>query len=41
MTARRRRRNPPGFDPLPWIVGGVLAWAAYKLYQTVSNQPAS
>jgi hypothetical protein len=37
MARRRRRRNPSGFDPVPWVIGAILAGAAYELFKTISS----
>lgn len=31
------RRNDGGFDPVPWIVGAILAGAAYELYKVITG----
>jgi hypothetical protein len=32
----RYRRND-GFDPVPWIVGAIVAAAAYELYRLITG----
>jgi hypothetical protein len=34
---RRRRRRNPGFDPVPWVIGGMVAWAGYELFQLITT----
>jgi hypothetical protein len=36
-SRKRRRRNPSNVDPIPWIIGGVIAWAAYELFVTITG----
>lgn len=37
----RRRRNQGGIDPVPWIVGAILAGAAYELYKVITSSSSS
>ena len=37
----RRYRTNDGFDPIPWIIGGVLAFAAYELYKQITASSSS
>ena len=34
---RRRRRNPQGFDPIPWVIGAAISYGVYQLFELITS----